>query len=245
MYEQNPEFEEPDDQAIIWRYVDFTKFISYLERKALFFVRSDQLPDQYEGKFTEADLRTWEEKLQPKTKLNQMELYDSFRKIVNISSWHINENESAAMWEICLQSNEGVAIKSTYRRLKESFNLHTEDAIHIGKVKYIDYAKDTIPKGNIFNPFLYKRKAFEHEKELRAVILKVAPQEAMVGKHRFYVDPKWFGIYVRTDLNTLIDTIVVSPGVPDWFIDLVISIVNKYGLQKKVEPSELSKEPPY
>ena len=66
MYQQNPEFEEPADMAIIWRYVDFTKFISYLEKKALFFVRSDQLSDKYEGKFTEADSKIWEEKLKPK-----------------------------------------------------------------------------------------------------------------------------------------------------------------------------------
>jgi len=245
MYQQNPEFEGPEDGTIIWRYVDFTKFVSYLEKNALFFVRSDQLSDNYEGKFTETDARIWEGKLKPKTKLNQMEIYDRFRKIVNISSWHINDNESAAMWEICLQSNEGVAIKSTFKRLKDSFILHNEDEILIGKVKYIDYSRDIIPKGNIFNPFLYKRKAFEHERELRAVIMKFAPKEETVGKHILYVDPKWFGIHVKTDLNILIDKIVVSPNVPDWFIDLVTSIVKKYELNKKVEQSELSKEPPY
>ena len=109
MYQKNPEFEEPAAYTIIWRYVDLTKFISYLEKNALFFVRSDQLSDKYEGKFTEADVKLWEEKLKPKTKLSQIEIYNRFKKIVNISSWHINENESAAMWEICLQSNEGVA----------------------------------------------------------------------------------------------------------------------------------------
>jgi len=245
MYHLNSEFEEPEDTAIIWRYVDFTKFISYLEKKALFFVRSDQLSDNYEGKFTETDSRIWEKKLQLKTKLNQMEIYDRFRKIVNISSWHINDVESAAMWELCLHSNEGVAIKSTFKRLKESFILHTEDDIHIGKVKYIDYSRDTIPPGNIFNPFLYKRKAFEHEKELRAVLMKFPPQEETRGKHILYVDPKWYGIYVKTDLHVLIDELVVSPSVPDWFIDLVTSIVKKYELHKKVEQSELAKEPPY
>jgi len=157
----------------------------------------------------------------------------------------MNENESAAMWEICLKSNEGVAIQSTFKRLKDSFILHKEDEILIGKVKYIDYKNNTIPKGNIFNPFLYKRKAFEHEKELRAVIMKFAPPEEIIGKHILYVDPKWFGIYVKTDLDVLIDKIVVSPNVPDWFIDLVESIVKKYKLNKKLEPSELSKDPPY
>ena len=75
--------------------------------------------------------------------------------------------------------------------------------------------------------------------------MKFAPQEETSGKHILYVDPKWFGIHVKTDLNILIDKIVVSPNVPDWFIDLVISIVKKYELNKKVEQSELSKEPPY
>jgi len=245
MYVKNPEFEEPTDNTIIWRYLDFIKFISYLEKNALFFVRSDQLFDKYEGKFTEADVKLWEDKLKPKTKLSQIELYDRFRKIVNISSWHINENESAAMWEICLQSNEGIAIKSTFKRLKDSFILHKEDEIYIGKVKYIDYRKDSISKGDIFNPFLYKRKAFEYESELRAVIMKFAPQEETIGKHILYVDPKWFGIHVKTDLVALIDKIVVSPNVPDWIIDLVKSIVKKYELNKKVEQSELSKNPPY
>ena len=245
MYQKNPEFEEPEDDTIIWRYVDFTKFISYLEKNALFFVRSDQLSDRYEGKFTEADIKLWEEKLKPKTKLDQIEIYDRFRKVVNISSWHINDNESAAMWEICLQSNEGVAIKSAFKRLKDSFNPHKEDEIFIGKVNYIDYKKDITTKGNIFNPFLYKRKAFEHEKELRAFIMKSAPQEETIGKHISHVDPKWFGIHVKTDLNILIDKIVVPPNVPDWFVDLVRSIVKKYELNKKVEQSELSKDPPY
>ncbi len=245
MYKEHPEFEEPDDETIIWRYVDFTKFISYLVRNALFFVRSDKLFDRYEGKYTEVDVKLWEKILKPKIKMKQTEVYDEFRKSVNLSSWHMNENESAAMWEICLQSNEGVTIQSTFKRLKDSFNPHKEDEIHIGKVKYVDYRKDSIPKGNIFNPSLYKRKAFEHERELRAVIMKFAPQEETIGKHILYVDPKWFGIHVKTDLNILIDKIVVSPNVPDWFIDLVISIVKKYELNKKVEPSELSKGPPY
>jgi len=245
MYQQNPEFEEPAEDTIIWRYVDFTKFVSYLERNALFFVRSDQLPDKYEGKFTETDAQLWEQRLQPTIKLNQLEIYDRIRRIVNISSWHINDTESAAMREICLQSNEGVAIKSTFRRLKDSFLPHKQDDIFIGKVKYIDYTREMIPKGYIFNPFLYKRKSFEHERELRAVLLKFASQQESVEKPILYVDPKWFGIYVKTDLDRLIDAIVVSPSVPDWFIDLVSSIMKKYGLNKKVEQSELSKEPPY
>ncbi len=40
----------------IWRYLDFTKFLSYLDKKALFFTRADKLDDIFEGKFTDACL---------------------------------------------------------------------------------------------------------------------------------------------------------------------------------------------
>lgn len=246
MYQKHPEFEEPADDTILWRYVDFTKFISYLEKNALFFVRSDQFPDKYEGKFTKKDVLAWKEKLQPHAKLSQIEMYERLRKSVHISSWHINENESAAMWEICLRSGEGVAIKSTFKRLKDSFIYHKEDDIYIGKVHYIDYTKNTIPQENIFKPFVYKRKAFEHEKELRAVIIKPSFSRKTVENPNFtYIHPKWLGIHVATDLEILIDKIIVSPDVPDWFIDLVTSLVKKFELNKKVSQSELSREPPY
>ena len=148
MYKERSEFEAPDTWTIIRLFVGFTKFISYLDKNALFFVRSDKLFDRYEGKYTEVDVKLWKEILKPKITMKQAEIYNEFRKIVNLSSWHMNQNESAAMWEICLQSNEGVAIQSTFKRLKDSFTPHKEDEVHIGKVKYIDYEKDSIPNGN-------------------------------------------------------------------------------------------------
>ena len=55
MYQKHPEFEEPSNENIkIWRYLDFTKFVSYLDRKALFFTRADKLDDRFEGKFTDS-----------------------------------------------------------------------------------------------------------------------------------------------------------------------------------------------
>jgi hypothetical protein len=57
MYNEHPIFEKPDNEnAKIWRYLDFTKFVSMLEKKALFFVRADKLGDQFEGSFSKANL---------------------------------------------------------------------------------------------------------------------------------------------------------------------------------------------
>jgi hypothetical protein len=41
-----------EDSNIIWRYMDFTKFVSLLDRSALFFARADKFKDQFEGSWT-------------------------------------------------------------------------------------------------------------------------------------------------------------------------------------------------
>ena len=247
MFQKHPEFEEPkDEETKIWRYLDFTKFVSYLDRRALFFTRADKLDDRYEGKFTDADINRWKDVLKIKRKTEKIEILNGFRKVINISSWHINEYESAAMWKLYLTSKEGVAIQSTFKRLKDSFKENKRDDIYIGFVKYIDYEKDSIPDGNIFNPFLYKRKSFEHEKELRAIIMKFALAEQTKGKNILYVDPEWIGNYVESDLIILIENIVVSPTAPEWFAELIGSIMNKFGLMDiEIKQSDLTKDPLY
>src|SRR5258705_185923 len=38
-----------------------------------------------------------------------------------IISWHMNEFESAAMWQLYANFDEGIAIRSTYKRLRDCF----------------------------------------------------------------------------------------------------------------------------
>ncbi len=43
MYQEHQSFTSPDDQdAKIWKYLDFTKFISMLETDSLYFARADK-----------------------------------------------------------------------------------------------------------------------------------------------------------------------------------------------------------
>ena len=44
------EFHNPSPaDAILWRYMDFTKFVSLLETRTLFLARADKLGDPFEG----------------------------------------------------------------------------------------------------------------------------------------------------------------------------------------------------
>ncbi len=87
-----------------------------------------------------------------------------------VNCWHMNEHESAAMWKLYLKSDEGIAVQSTYNKLLNSMHDSNDFMLLVGAVNYIDYNKEVIPFGNAFYPYIHKRKSFEHERELRAVI---------------------------------------------------------------------------
>ena len=51
MYEDHPNFSPPEPGAVLWRYMDFTKFVSLLDTQSLYLARADQLSDPFEGSF--------------------------------------------------------------------------------------------------------------------------------------------------------------------------------------------------
>ncbi len=61
-------------------------------------------------------------------------VFKAWREIILINSWHYNEYESAAMWDLYSQANAGIAVQSTYRKLRDSFQNNTDDTIWIGKI---------------------------------------------------------------------------------------------------------------
>ena len=119
-----------------------------------------------------------------------------------INCWHLNSHESAAMWVLYLKSNEGIAVQSTYRKLLDS--LVDEREIFIGKVNYIDYDNEIFLDRNALAPLVYKRKSFEHEREVRAIITNW-PKEP-IGPDSPTATIR-SGIEVDVDLKVLIENI--------------------------------------
>ena len=251
MYKEHPVFERPTDKNTkIWRYLDFTEFVSLIDKRALFFTRVDKLGDPFEGSYSKANVGSLPEHLRligkkmPTIlriiKANLERARKWYRRCGVVNCWHMNEFESAAMWKLHLKSEEGVAVQSTFKRLADSFAQYKKDDVYVGKVKYIDYEKDTIPKSNVFYPFVHKRKSFEHEQELRALIMRFP-----ASNEEFDLDSGTFdkGIYVPIDLNVLIERIFISPTTEEWFGELVESIMRRYGLEKKITRSDLLSDP--
>ena len=230
MYINNSNITLPEDNnTVVWKYLDLSKFLDMLLSQQLFMSRSDKFEDQYEGTFSEP---TFEEiKKIAANKPEFLDYYKSHREKVVISSWHINEYESFAMWQIFTKNNEGLAIQSTIGRLKEALQPENRVEQYIGNVNYIDYKKEYIPFDNTFFPFLFKRKSFQYEREVRII--------TDVSSHNISVNE---GIKINVDLNQLIEKIYIHPKSENWYKKLVIELVSKLNFNIEIEKSDLESD---
>lgn len=219
--------EDPD--TIVWKYLDLSKFVDLLLYRKLFMSRSDKFEDQYEGTFSEP---TFEEIR--KLSIDNPEFldyYKSHRKNVVISSWHINEYESFAMWQIFTQKHEGLAIQSTLGRIQNALSIDSHFEQHIGLVNYIDYKKEYIPFDNTFFPFLFKRKSFQYEREIRII--------SDVSSRHLTIDN---GLKIDVDIQELIEKIYIHPKSENWYKNLVIELVKRLGFNFIIEKSDLESD---
>lgn len=229
MHQDNPNITVPAHDTVVWKYLDLSKFLDLLMSKKLFMSRSDKFEDQYEGTFSEP---TFEE-IRKISENNPefLDIYKSQRKNVVISSWHINEYESFAMWQIFTQNSEGLAIQSTIGRIQDSLNAEKQFEQHIGEVNYIDYKKEYIPFDDDFFPFLFKRKSFQYEREVR-IISNLTPYNLNINE----------GVKIDVDINTLIEKIYIHPKSENWYKNLVIQLMEQLGFNFTIEKSDLESD---
>lgn len=257
MYKDDPVFPQPQDKSEkIWRYMDFTKFLSVLEARSLYFRRADKFEDPFEGSYPRINVEARQNVPQyvpAEHKGKFMEVMDKigdanrhWPRYTAINCWHLNNHESAAMWPLYSKSSEGIAIQTTYRKFLESFSSVEED-VFVGKVKYIDYDKEWIDTDNllapILTPFTHKRKSFEHEREVRAVVTRW-PVDNGIGMD-FNKETINHGLSIPVDLNLLIESIYIAPKAQAWFADLVSAVVKRYGYHYDVIHSNLDEQPLY
>ncbi|VTX90103.1 Uncharacterised protein [Neisseria subflava] len=235
----------PNFESTLWRYMDFSKYMSLLTTRSLYFARADTFEDPYEGAFGSLENKEIWENLH-KEQFNEilknpimskevnincesnrlindlLELNKMIKKKWFISCWHENSYESEAMWRLYSSFfANAIAIKTTFRHLYDS--LGRDINIEIGKIEYIDYKKNFAPVNGVF---WRKRKSFEHEKEVRAMF--------------FDMNENSFGKLIPCDLNILIQEVYISPSAPSWFKKLIEDVNLKFELNAKIVQSDLN-----
>src|SRR5207249_4280374 len=157
-------------------------------------------------------------------------VWKTMRYWAMVNCWHASTHESAAMWRLYAPTTAAVAIRSTVRRLRSAVALAPppppgfggSDRVHIGMIDYIDFASQRIPDGSFAAQFFRKRRSFEHERELRALVLQfpLASPDHVDYERR----PTDAGLPVKVDLAQLIDKVLVAPQAPNWYANLVARV---------------------
>lgn len=239
--------QKPNDANIkIWRYMKLEKFKYLLESECLYFARADMFEDPFEGSLTEPSHTgflididipcTYEDGTKAMFSEVLSNIAESSRTRTYVNCWHMNEGESDAMWKLYGQEGKSIAIQSTYTRLANCL----PNGVHLGVVRYIDYSKDQFPHASWLLPFYHKRKAYEHEKEVRAVVVNHS-------ENRTSRKPKKpqgkVGIGIPIDPNKLIEAVFIAPGSTEAFRTQVEKIVKQSKKNFIVKPSNMDEKP--
>ena len=246
-------FKVPEIESNLWRYMDFTKYVSLLSTKALYFTRSDCFEDGFEGaKGLKRNKERWDDhyldffrsairnppagyernvsdeevEKQAREFLADLERGGlNSKRCTFISCWHESEYESEAMWRLYSSfMPNAVAVRTTYDRMYRA--LGRDPSIHIGRIEYIDFKSQY---AGLNAAFWRKHKSFEHEREVRAILVDSGCSAD--------------GKLVPCDLSILIESVFVSPKAPAWFSSLVQDVGEKFGISVSVNASEMLEEP--
>jgi hypothetical protein len=241
------------------RYLDFTKFEDLLNSLSLYFTAIDRFEDPFEGSLPKLVIQDMNSAFKNNPEMDEKEEKENEKKFGKDSSiekpgsplkdyfigvkkmyavnCHINNVESAAMWKLYLKSNEGIAIQSKIGNLYSVLD-KSDIGIYLSEVKYIDYERETFNWHDAETPLIYKRKSFEHERELRGIIRP----SSVNGVNEAIQNG---GIKIRIDLKELIENIYVSPSSPPWLSNLVNDTSKKFGYDFKIINSKLDESPLY
>ena len=172
------------------------------------------------------------------------------RKWFFVNCWHANDIENVAMWKLYGKGEGSVAVQTTYQKLTNSL----PDSVPIQRIKgnqaeyenhptfvaqidYKDYSNPSntiggsgLPGESFFLPFVHKRKEFEHEREVRAMVC------APFSTHT--------GLEIEIDID-IIESIIVYPGSPNYVKEATSQLLQDYGVGDKIIKSELDSDPHY
>ena len=241
MFVSHPNLITPDDSAIVWRYMDLSRFLSLLHSETLYFSKIAQLEDKREGQHTPALSRKLD-LLHPETRDQLVSLQEQFANEFILNCWHENTHESVAMWKLYTKGIDGVVIKSTIGRIKTATE-RISLPMNIGRIHYVDYEKgeSNVPGFdpecfNALESLFCKQLCFKHEQEVRLAFAmpRTPPQFREVHSTPIVevgtiVQAPLINISQKmpVSLGMLIEEIVVSPTFPVHEVEALQTIISE------------------
>ena len=218
--------QEPADETVICRFMDFGKFRDLFASEELYLRRLDLFKDDDPWEALPSDeyarkvLGLIRFDLDDELKLNDDQAFNrQFSENLYLNCWQIFEGETLHMWG---RYGKGVVVFSRFDLLKAQLHRQLDD-IFLGSVKYTEVGTTGY---NLIQFLFTKRACFEKEKELRIVLQCLDPLAGMnrhynldnfPGREPLPENPlhDWVHPFKRRriDLKTLVTEIRLSPWV--------------------------------
>ena len=208
----------------VWRYMDYYKFQSLLEEKALHLCRADRLEDRFEGTYSRRQIllmEDWFKKIdEPHMIESERERRRKDRLKTYISCWCMSDCDLDLMWRGYIRNPPGIAIKSSVRRLIDICDKAvTYWQLDISMVTYFDHARGkNINYFGTPNNFLFKDLHFKLDNELRIIHCPSISE------------PTPDHVYLKLDLRDLIEQVVLQPGERESILKSVREALDRTGL---------------
>lgn len=236
MIEDHPAFPQPADRnAVLWRYLDWSKFESLCSSGRLYMGPLQGFKDELEGTSPSGQEAWWtaaqraatedQRSIVEDNKAKMARFANAFRDGYYVSCWRLDDEERACCWKEYTRGPESVVIRTTYSALRRCVPAF----VYMGEVRYLDYARDHLPDGGISNLFHYvmhKDQSFRKEQEVRTVAMAPAVRELGLDDFNASVfaserDPT-FKIYAPpVALADLVQAVILHPNASSAFALIV------------------------
>ena len=239
----------PADDAVIWRYMSFSRFEQMINDSAIYLARIDQFADFTEGSFTHAMAKRSFDGLKASgvpdvVAYAPQKICAHHNNYWYASCWNANKVESNLFWRAYGSPKKDdkyqfkVAIKTTAKKLISSINQNINYQLYFGEINYIDFDKDDpSADSNYAHGYLHykKKQEYQSEHEIRLAIFDI---KSIRGGVLSQMPATPIGISIPVDLDILIDEIYVEAVPKDQLWQLIHkekNITNKAIHEKCVE----------
>ena len=162
----------------------------------------------------------------------------SFHENLYGQCWSLVQ-ESDAMWRIYSPGRTGVQIATTVEKFKLIGGIKRS---YLGKVMYFQTISDLLEKVKAashkspFDDALYKRIAFDHEREVRFLAH---------GDYLCEFEPEWTHVSLPVDPSMFIEGVTIDPRADDWYVNAITGYCERLGLAVKPVKSSLYESEPH
>jgi hypothetical protein len=190
---------------------------------------------------------------------------ERFRRFFYANCWHVREHEAVSMWNTYLGKEPGVAIRTTFERLRSAVPAAEPGRLVGGLVNYVDCGRDLFDILGPIDAYFYKRIEYSDEREYRFLYHHLPEEVYPENARRLFriqeegyatsirVDPRAMNLDIATpdhhrhpvDLDSLIDAVVLAPTTSAEFVERVHGLVRRANVSCRVVPSSLFGRPEF